>query len=99
TITVRAPQQMSILAKKGSQASDYIREIVWKKTLQAPIEAGDSIGEVRVTKDGDTVATFPLTAHEDIPRSSVWNLTKRTLKKMLFIPDEAQDPEVEQAAK
>lgn len=95
SITVRAPQQISILAKKGSKPEDYENEIVWQKPLKAPIDVGDSIGEVRIKKRGDIVSTFPLTAAEAVPKANLWKMTKRTVKKMLFISDKAQDPEAE----
>lgn len=93
SITVRAPQQISILAKKGSKPEEYESEIVWKKPLKAPIEVGDPIGEVRIKKGDELVSSYPLTAKEDVPKAGWWKMTKRTLKKMLFIPDEAHDPE------
>lgn len=93
TITVRAPQQFSILAKKGSKAEDYTSDIIWKDKLKAPIKLGDPIGEVQIKKGDEVVSNFTLTAPKDIPKASWWKMTKRTIKKMMFIPDDAQDPE------
>lgn len=93
SLTVRAPQQMSILAEKGSKREDYEREIVWKKPLKAPVQAGVEIGEVRIKEGDNVIATFPLTATQEIPKVTWWQMTKRALKQMLSIPDGEKHPE------
>lgn len=93
SITVKAPQHISILAERGSQKEDYAGKIAWRHPLEAPLKAGDSIGEVQIKKGDDIVSRFPLTAPIDIPKATWWNMTKRTLKKMLFIPGDAKDTE------
>lgn len=95
TVTVKSPQQMSVLAKKGSQPEEFTYETVWQDNLKAPLKAGDPIGEVRIKKGDEIVSKFPLTVQEAIPKAGWWKMTKRSVKKMLFIPDEAQDPEID----
>ncbi|WP_054949551.1 D-alanyl-D-alanine carboxypeptidase family protein [Numidum massiliense] len=94
-LTVKAPHQFSILAKKGSKREDFQTNVRWKKALKAPLKAGDAIGEFEVTRGDETVNKIVLTANKDVPRATWWTMTKRTLKKMLFIDSDARDPEQE----
>lgn len=93
TLTVRVPHPLSVLAKKGSKREDYQYEVVWKKPLKAPLKAGDPIGELRILQEGKVVSKLPLNAPQDVPKATGWQMTKRTLKKMLFVPEGARDAE------
>ncbi|PTM58601.1 D-alanyl-D-alanine carboxypeptidase family protein [Desmospora activa] len=95
-IDVRAPQQFSILIKKGENPDQYRTRLQWEE-LKAPIQKGERLGRVLVEKDGKVVSQLELLSARDIPRAGSWTLFKRTLKKMLFLPEEA--PPVEEVPK
>lgn len=87
-IEVRSPQQFSILIKKGEKADQYTKRVEWEK-LKAPIKKGQRLGRVVMEKDGKTVSEMELRSARDIPRAGTWTLLKRTVKKMLFLPEES----------
>lgn len=84
-LPLHAPQQISILMKKGEKAQDYDTQIVLNEPLQAPLKRGTSIGHIRVLKDGETVFTYELTMPHDVNKANIWQLFKRT-GKALFLP-------------
>jgi D-alanyl-D-alanine carboxypeptidase (penicillin-binding protein 5/6) len=57
--------------------------------LKAPIKKGQRLGRVVMEKDGKTVSEMELRSARDIPRAGTWTLLKRTVKKMLFLPEES----------
>ena len=84
-LPLHASQQISILMKKGEKPQDYDTQIVLNEPLQAPLRRGESIGHIRVSKDGETVYTYQLTMPHDVKKASLWQLLKRTGKSM-FLP-------------
>lgn len=91
-LTVRSPQQLSILMKKGEKAGAFERKILWEN-LRAPVRQGQKMGVVRIEKDGKTVAEMEIKSPRDIPRASLWTTIKRVTKKALFYPEDAKAPE------
>ncbi|MFC4078161.1 D-alanyl-D-alanine carboxypeptidase family protein [Salinithrix halophila] len=91
-IQIRAPRQFSLLIRKGDDPSQYTRRVVWAK-LSAPVKKGQVLGRILVEKEGKELARMDLTAARDIPRADWWTLTKRTMKKMLFLPEDAEPSE------
>ncbi len=88
-LTVRSRGQFSILMRKGEEPGDYKKEIIWKE-LKAPIRKGQGVGKVQIIKDGRVIAETELLSTEEIPRASMWKLAKRSLKNLLFYPEEAE---------
>ncbi|SMO41079.1 D-alanyl-D-alanine carboxypeptidase family protein [Melghirimyces algeriensis] len=86
-ITVRSPQQFSVLVPRGENTADYQSEIEWKR-LVSPVKKGDEIGKIKVIKDGETVSEMRLISDEDIPKAGLWLLIKRTTRNMFFLPEE-----------
>lgn len=93
-IDVRAPQQFSILIKKGEDPGQFVRRMQWE-TLKAPIKKGQRLGQVLVEKDGKTLSKLELLATRDIPQAGTWTLFKRALKKILFLPEDTPPAEEE----
>ncbi|PTX50876.1 D-alanyl-D-alanine carboxypeptidase (penicillin-binding protein 5/6) [Melghirimyces profundicolus] len=87
-IEVRAPRQFSTLIRKGENPKDYKTVLDWKR-LSAPVRKGDSIGSVKVVKDGNTVSEMKLVSARHNPKAGLWTIIKRCTKKMLFLPEEA----------
>ena len=52
--------------------------------VSAPIKAGDVIGTVRYTLDGETVAETPIKAASDVPRIDFITLLWRMLSVFVY---------------
>lgn len=64
----------ALVAGKG-QTPQY--ELELKRSVQAPVSAGDQLGTLTVTLGGETVAQVPLCAGEDVQRIGFFGLFKR----------------------
>lgn len=51
----------------------------------APVAKGQEIGMIRLLKDGTEISSVPLIAAEEIPRSTFWQLFRKSWKKVLNI--------------
>lgn len=83
-LPLHASQPISILMKKGEKPQDYDTQIVLNEPLQAPLARGETIGYVRIMKDGQTVFTYPLNMPHDVKKANIWQLFKRTGKTLFF---------------
>ncbi len=92
-LVVRSRGQFSILMKKGEQPGEYQKQLIWDD-LKAPIKRGQRVGQVRIVKDGKVVAKTDLVSLKEIPRASLWQLVKRSVKQMHFYPEEAKESEM-----
>lgn len=72
----------TVLEKKGS--GETKAEIQLPEYVTAPIKAGDRIGSIRYTVNGELLAELPITAAEDIPRITLPDQLLRLLKAMLY---------------
>ncbi|SFS92281.1 D-alanyl-D-alanine carboxypeptidase family protein [Marininema halotolerans] len=86
---IRAPHQFSLVIKKGEDPKGYVKRVKWNK-LTAPLKKGQSLGSILVEKGGREVARMDLAAGQEIPRANTWQLTKRTLKWMFFLPEDVE---------
>ena len=48
-----------------------------QKSVQAPVKAGDTLGELTVSINGKTVETIPILAAEDVERLGFFGLFRR----------------------
>ena len=48
-----------------------------QKSVQAPVKAGDTLGELTVSINGKTVETVPILAAEDVERLGFFGLFRR----------------------
>ncbi len=83
-IPLHAPQQISILMKKGEKVQDYDTEIVLNEPLHAPLKRGDILGYVRVLKEGQTHFTYELKVPHEVQKATIWQLFKRASKEFFF---------------
>ena len=65
-----AGEGVSLLLKKG-EAGQIEKEPVIFEELSAPVEKGQTIGELTVKKDGEVVARVPIVAYERVEKASV----------------------------
>lgn len=83
-VNVVTPHQVSVLLKKGEKADDYKNEVHVKSLVSAPVEKGEELGYVAVTKDGKEVSRVELIAQKAVDKAGFWKLMKRTTRKLLF---------------
>lgn len=77
TITGVTSEPISVLTKKGGNATDFTKKIKLNKNLQAPIKKGDQIGTLQIKKEGKVYVSSPVVAKESIDQASWWQLYKR----------------------
>mgnify|MGYP000833073872 CR=1 FL=1 len=55
----------TLLIRRGEESSVSL-QVALPEEVQAPVAKGDTLGELRVLKDGNLIATLPATASEDV---------------------------------
>lgn len=76
-----APEQISILVKKGEK--DGIRgELELNDKISAPIAMGDQIGELIIYKQDKEIARHPLVAAENVEKAGLMQIYFRMLKTL-----------------
>ena len=63
------------LVPRGSGEAEYSLEL--KRSVKAPVTAGDALGTLTVAIGGETVAEVPICAAEDVPRLSFLGIFKK----------------------
>ncbi len=58
-------EALTLLVKRGEE-SGVTLEVALPESVQAPIQRGDALGEIRVLKDGQKIATLPAVAASDV---------------------------------
>lgn len=77
-----APEEAGpILLEKG-QAGSVTRELELAESVEAPVEAGQVLGTLRVKAGDRVLAELPLTAAEAVPRLTYWELWLRVFLSM-----------------
>ena len=73
-VCVKSPEEIYLIRPKGT--SDFSYEVSIEKSVNAPIEIGDKLGEIVFKRDGDTVAIGDVVAAEavDTPRKKKFNI-------------------------
>ena len=80
-IDVIAPEQVSVLVKKGEK--DGIRgELELNDKISAPIAMGDQIGELVIYKQEKEIARHPLVAAENVEKAGLMQIYFRILKAL-----------------
>lgn len=69
----------TILAAK-EKVSDMEVQIELEEKLSAPVEAGQQVGKMTVTSNGEVLAELPLTAEEGAARLTYWQILERCLR-------------------
>ncbi|MBQ1371374.1 MAG: D-alanyl-D-alanine carboxypeptidase [Oscillospiraceae bacterium] len=77
-VTPVAEQGGPILMEKGKTAS-LQREVLLEESVQAPVEAGQVLGTLRISAGETLLAEIPLTAAEAVPRLSFGALWMQAL--------------------
>lgn len=80
---VAAKKVGALLDKQDEQQLETQIEV--PDVVLAPVAKGQEIGMIRVLKEGAEISSVPLIAAEEIPRSTFWQLFRKSWKKVLTI--------------
>jgi serine-type D-Ala-D-Ala carboxypeptidase (penicillin-binding protein 5/6) len=78
TINAVTSESISLLTKKGESIDKVKKEITLKKNLKAPVSKGDTVGSIKLVKDGKVLSESPLVANENVSEANWWKLFKRS---------------------
>jgi len=77
--TVLTGENKLLLEK--SKANNLMQTVVLPESVEAPVAAGDEIGELRIADgEGNSVATLPILAQESVARVTWWQMVQRYLR-------------------
>ena len=85
TVQPVTARECSILLEK-SKTGTVTTQMELSPQVEAPVEPGQKLGELRVLVDGEQVDAIDLIASEEVPRLSVFGIFKRFLNT-LFLQD------------
>ena len=80
-VTVTLPKPEPLLVKKGEQSSITARTEL-PESLDAPVQAGQQLGELILEREGERLAALPLTAGEEVARLTWADLFERLLARV-----------------
>ena len=80
TVTPRLAGDAAILAAKEKLSAMEV-EIEAAEFLAAPVQAGEEVGRMTVTANGEILASIPLVAEEEVARLSYWQIVRCCLEK------------------
>ena len=76
------PAAMPILVPKGSEG-DLQQSVDLAAQVQAPVEAGQVLGKITITLDGETLGTYPLTAPAAVKKLDFSTQFKRLMGALI----------------
>lgn len=79
TVTPRLAGDTSILAAKEKLSAIEV-EIEAAESLAAPVQAGEEVGRMTVTSNGEILASIPLVVEEEVARLSYWQIFRCCLE-------------------
>ncbi len=85
TVQPVTARECSILLEK-SKAGALTTQLELADSVEAPVEPGQKLGELRVLVDGEQVDSIDLVAAQEVPRLSIGGIFKRFLDS-LFLQD------------
>ncbi|MCD7776886.1 MAG: D-alanyl-D-alanine carboxypeptidase [Firmicutes bacterium] len=75
-------ESFSCVLAKGKD-SEVTKTITLEKSVSAPVSAGDTVGEVTYTLDGEVIGSVPITAAEDVLRIGYLDIIYRMLLSLI----------------
>ena len=76
---IPVPEDHGPVLIEKAKAAGLTREIELVEEAEAPVEAGQVLGTLRLKSGGELLAELPLTAPEAVPRLTYWDLWLRVL--------------------
>ena len=80
-ILPKYPQEMTVLVPKGSE-NDLQQCVDLALDVEAPVEAGQKIGTLCITMDGEVLAEYTLTAPQAVPKLTFKTMLLRLLSAL-----------------
>ena len=74
-VGVVAAEGYSTLIKKGGE-DNVTKEVILDEEITAPIAAGDRIGTLRISENGETLAEIPLAAADDVRKKGIGDIIR-----------------------
>ncbi len=75
SVGVMAAESYSTLVRKG-QEENINKEIILDEKITAPVEEGQKIGAVKITRDGETLAEIDLCAAQSVEKKGIGRIIK-----------------------
>ncbi len=75
-------ESFSCVLAKGKD-TEVTKTITLEKSVSAPVSAGDTVGEVTYTLDGEIIGSVPITAAEDVSRIGYLDIIYRMLLSLI----------------
>ena len=78
-ITPQIPADFSVLIPKGRE-NDITQDITLASKVEAPVESGQTLGKIKISLDGKTLASYNLCAPYYVEKISFSSVFKDLLK-------------------
>ncbi len=90
-VSVVAADTYSTLVKKG-QEDNVTKEIILDEQITAPLEAGEKLGTMKISRDGETLAEIDLNAANEVEKKGI-GLIVKDFFRMIFYGDSTMTAE------
>lgn len=84
-LSMVAPHQVSILTKKGESLEEYQTTIRKSPSVTAPVNIGDVLAQIVITKGDELKAEVDILATERVEKASFWQLLTRAASQLFGI--------------
>lgn len=79
TLSAVTSEPISLLTKKGENTKNFDVKVTAKKKVAAPVKKGDTIGTLKIEKNGKVIVSSPLVAKENVEKANLWQLFKKSM--------------------
>ena len=76
---IPVPAETGPVLVEKAKAASVTREVALAEEAEAPVEAGQVLGTLRLRAGDEILAELPLTAAESVPRLTYWQIWLRVL--------------------
>lgn len=83
-VSVVAADTFSTLIKKGGE-DNITTEIIMDEVIYAPLEAGDKVGTMKISRDGQTVAEIDLITAGSVEKKGIGLIIKDFLRTIFYL--------------
>ncbi len=81
-VEIRASRPISLLLKKGENARNIEKTIVWRE-LKTPLKKGEPLGKLQFKKQGNIILELDLISNTDIQQASLWDSFQKVMRNVL----------------
>lgn len=84
TVALTLPEEGRTLLLEKSQTGGLTQTVELPETVLAPVQAGDTVGTLTVSREGETLLTVPIVAAEAVEALTWREMTARLLRMAIF---------------